>query len=175
MKNKLFTIFLICFILVPFALTAKGSGDQSGSSGEKVTLEFWTWRTEDVEFYDKVITAFQKKHPNITVKQTALKNTEYNTILTASLQGGGGPDVFMGRAYGGLQVLANSGYLMALDNIIPELKDYSEPAKQGARSITDGTVIPVPHDRNVVKKHIRTLNSKLVEPAVFSYEYRRKA
>ena len=144
MKNKLFSIFLFCFILMPLALTAKGSGEQSGSSGEKAVLEFWTWRTEDVEFYDKVIAAFQKKHPNITVKQTALKNTEYNTILTASLQGGGGPDVFMGRAYGGLQVLANSGYLMALDNIIPELKDYSEPAKQGARSITDGKIYGLP-------------------------------
>lgn len=90
-----------------------------------------------------MIKAFEKS-ANITVKQTAIKNTEYNTIVSASLQGGGGPDVFMGRAYGGLQTLADSGYLLALDNLIPNLKDYSEPAKQGARSVKDGKIYGLP-------------------------------
>ncbi|MEL3906705.1 MAG: extracellular solute-binding protein [Treponema sp.] len=144
MKNKAIAVFITCFMLLPLALTAMGSGEKDSSSGDKVTLEFWTWRTEDVEFYEKVIKAFEKKHPNISVKQTAIKNTEYNTIVSASLQGGGGPDVFMGRAYGGLQTLADSGYLLALDNVVPNIKDYSEPAKQGARSIKDGKMYGLP-------------------------------
>lgn len=144
MKNKAIAVFITCFMLLPLALTAMGSGEKDSSSGDKVTLEFWTWRTEDVEFYEKVIEAFEKKHPNISVKQTAIKNTEYNTIVSASLQGGGGPDVFMGRAYGGLQTLADSGYLLALDNVVPNIKDYSEPAKQGARSIKDGKMYGLP-------------------------------
>ncbi|WP_428768680.1 extracellular solute-binding protein [Treponema sp. HNW] len=144
MKNKLIVFFSVCLLLIPLTLTAKGSGDQGNVSGEEVTLEFWTWRTEDVEFYDKVIDAFQKKHPKIKVKQTAIKNTEYNTILSASLQGGGGPDVFMGRAYGGLKPLADSGYVLALDDLVPELKSYSEPAKSGARSVTDGKIYGLP-------------------------------
>ena len=144
MKSKVITALAACFLLTPFALTAMGSSEKSSGSGEKVTLEFWTWRTEDVEFYEKVIKAFEKKHPNITVKQTAIKNTEYNTIVSASLQGGGGPDVFMGRAYGGLQTLADSGYLLILDDLIPNLKDYSEPAKQGARSVRDGKMYGLP-------------------------------
>ena len=75
MKNKVIAALATCFLLMPFALTAMGSSEKSNGSGEKVTLEFWTWRTEDVEFYEKVIKAFEKKHPNIAVKQTAIKNT----------------------------------------------------------------------------------------------------
>ena len=75
MKNKIIAALTVCFLLMSFAC----SNENSNSSKEKVTLEFWTWRTEDVEFYEKVIKAFEKEHPNITVKQTAIKNTEYNT------------------------------------------------------------------------------------------------
>ena len=145
-KSMLKTAVLAAVFLlwVPCAVAALGSKEKSAEINGKVTLEFWTWRAEDVEFYEKIIRAFEKKYPAITVKQTAIKNTEYNTILSASLQGGGGPDVFMGRAYGGLQTLADSGYLLALDDVVPSIKNYAESAKQGARSLTNGKFYGLP-------------------------------
>ncbi len=66
----------------------------SSAFAQKTTINFWTWRPEDVETYDKLIAIFEKANPGITVVQTANKSTEYNTILSAALSGGSGPDVF---------------------------------------------------------------------------------
>ena len=113
---------------------------------EEVTeISFWTWRPEDTAFYDAVIADFEAANPDIKVVQNAIKNTEYNTILSAALASGdGAPDVFMSRAYGGLQTFADSGYMLALDELMPELKDFSESARGGATSITDGKIYGVP-------------------------------
>src|SRR5690625_7910476 len=71
----------------------------------QVQLDFWSWRTEDVEAYEQFIEAFQEEHPDINVTFTPYRNTEYNTILSTALQGGGGPDVLQLRACGGVERL----------------------------------------------------------------------
>ena len=63
-------------------------------------LEFWSWRTEDVDAYNAFIAEFEAENPDITVTFTPYQNTEYNTILSTALQGGGGPDIVHLRAYG---------------------------------------------------------------------------
>ena len=56
---------------------------------EEVTeISFWTWRPEDTAFYDAVIADFEAANPDIKVVQNAIKNTEYNTILSAALAAG---------------------------------------------------------------------------------------
>lgn len=107
-------------------------------------IQFWTWRPEDTAFYDKIIAQFEEANPDITVVQNPIKNTEYNTILSAALAGDSAPDVFMSRAYGGLQTFADSGYMLALDELMPELQDFSAAALQGATSTTDGKIYGVP-------------------------------
>lgn len=111
---------------------------------QKTTINFWTWRPEDVEAYNKLIAVFEKANPGITVVQTAQKNTEYNTILSAALSGGSGPDVFQSRAYGGLETFAQSGFLEPLDKWVPELKAFGAGPLRGATSIKDGKVYGVP-------------------------------
>ncbi len=76
--------------------------------------------------------------------QTAQKNTEYNTILSAALSGGSGPDVFQSRAYGGLETFAQSGYMEPLESWVPELKGFAAGPVRGATSIKDGKVYGVP-------------------------------
>ena len=80
----------------------------------------------------------------ITVVQTAHKNTEYNTILAAALSGGAGPDIFQGRAYGGLATFADSGFLEPLEQWMPELKNYSATALLGATNPSDGKIYGSP-------------------------------
>ncbi len=113
-------------------------------SAEGTEIQFWTWRPEDVGFYDKIIKQFEEANPDIRVIQNPIKNTEYNTILSAALAGDSAPDVFMSRAYGGLQTFTDSGYILALDDLMPELKNFDEAKLMGARSVTDGKLYGVP-------------------------------
>ncbi len=143
-KKQIFTLVMLVLFTISlgFAGSSRDSGDSS--SEDKTTLQFWTWRPEDVDFYDGLITEFEKNNPEIEVVQTAHKNTEYNTILAASLQGGSGPDVFQTRAYGGLQTFTDSNFIEPLEDWVPELAGYSKAALGGATSITDNKVYGVP-------------------------------
>ena len=135
---------LIVVLLAASMLFGAGVQEQKAAEAEKTVLEFWTWRPEDVDFYNAQIAIFEKANPNIKVVQTAHRNTEYNTILAASLSGGAGPDVFQGRAYGGLATFADSGFLEPLESWMPELKNYAPTALLGATSPTDGKIYGSP-------------------------------
>ncbi|HEY9054259.1 MAG TPA: extracellular solute-binding protein [Rectinemataceae bacterium] len=111
--------------------------------GQKTELSFWTWRPEDTEKYKILLASFEKQNPGITVKISDFKSTEYNTILSAALSGGSGPDVFQSRAYGGLETFAQSGYMEPLEKWVPEVKNFGAPLR-GATSIKDGKVYGVP-------------------------------
>ena len=125
--------------VIALALLAAGS-----IFAQKTTINFWTWRPEDVDSYNKLIAVFEKANPDIQVVQTAQKNTEYNTILSAALSGGSGPDVFQSRAYGGLETFAQSGYMESLEKWVPELKGFDKGPLRGATSIKDGKIYGVP-------------------------------
>jgi raffinose/stachyose/melibiose transport system substrate-binding protein len=107
-------------------------------------INFWTWRPEDVEAYEELFKIFETQNPDIDVVQTAHRNTEYNTILAAALNGGSGPDVFLARSYGGFEAFAQSGYMEPLDTLIPELKNFSDANRRGCTSIADGKIYGVP-------------------------------
>lgn len=110
----------------------------------QTTINFWTWRPEDNDKYLVLLAAFEKANPDIHVVITPQKSTEYNTILSAALSGGAGPDVFQSRAYGGLETFAQSGFMEPLDKIVPEVKGFSKAALGGATSIKDGKLYGVP-------------------------------
>lgn len=144
MKKTALVILLVALCTASMLFATGAAEQQSTQTKAKTTLEFWTWRPEDIDFYAAQIALFEKANPDIKVVQTAHKNTEYNTILAASLSGGAGPDVFQGRAYGGLATFADSGFLEPLIEWMPELKNYSENALLGATSPTDGKIYGSP-------------------------------
>jgi len=108
------------------------------------SLTFWSWRTEDVDAYDQFIAAFHQDHPAIDVTFTPYKNTEYNTILSTALQGGGGPDIVHLRAYGGMEPLADAGLLVPLGGKVAALKDFDPNVLKAATDRADGKVYGVP-------------------------------
>jgi raffinose/stachyose/melibiose transport system substrate-binding protein len=120
------------------------SGDQSGSDEEEVTLKVWSWRTEDVEAYNKIFNVFEEEHPGITVEFEAFQNTEYNQILTTGLAGSDGPDVPMVRAYGQLQPNIEAGQLEPIDGEVEGLDDIAEGVLAGAKGKADGKTYAVP-------------------------------
>lgn len=144
MKKQTLLILLIALCTAGMLFAAGAQEQKTPQAKAETTLEFWTWRPEDIDFYAGQIARFEAANPTIKVVQTAHKNTEYNTILSASLSGGAGPDIFQGRAYGGLATFADSGFLEPLESWMPELKNFSENALLGATSPTDGKIYGSP-------------------------------
>lgn len=116
----------------------------AGSALAQVELDFWSWRTEDVDAYETFIEAFRADNPDIDVTFTPYRNTEYNTIVSTALQGGGGPDIVHLRAYGGMEPLAQAGHLVRLDGEIDALADFDPEILLGATNRADGGVYGVP-------------------------------
>ncbi|MCG8477600.1 MAG: extracellular solute-binding protein, partial [Spirochaetales bacterium] len=141
MKNRLGGALMLG-LLVVFAVFPSGSGEDA--TADTTVLEFWSWRVEDVAVYESLIERFEAQNPDIRVTFDPIVQTEYNTVLSAALQGGGGPDIIHLRAYGGLEQFAQPGYLMALDGEIPALEDVPAGTRRGATSISDGRVYGVP-------------------------------
>ncbi len=131
------------FLIVVLSLVFL-AGMVSTGLASQVELSFWSWRTEDRAAYEDFIAAFNEEHPHIIINFEPYRNVEYNTILSTALQGGGGPDIMQLRAYGGLEPLANAGYLLPLDGEIKELDNFSQDVLAGARSRRDGKVYGVP-------------------------------
>jgi raffinose/stachyose/melibiose transport system substrate-binding protein len=110
----------------------------------QTTLSFWSWRTEDVAAYEKFIAAFHAENPDVDVTFTPYLNTEYNTIVSTALQGGGGPDIVHLRAYGGMEPLAQAGLLVRLDGKVAALEGFDPGILLGATNRADGGVYGVP-------------------------------
>lgn len=108
-------------------------------------LTFWSWRQEDRAQYEKFIDTFEAQNPGITVKFEAFEAANYNTILSTALAGGTGPDLFMSRAYGGLETVASAGHLMPLDSTkIPALAEFTPAALNAQTMRSDKTLYGVP-------------------------------
>lgn len=141
MKKGRVVVCIIVAMLITTALFAQGAKQEKAA---KTVLEFWTWRPENIEFYDGLIKDFTSKNPDIEIVQTAIKNTEYNTVLAAALQGGSGPDIFMGRSYGGLLTFSESGYLEPVEQWVPEVRNWSDAALGGAMDPNTGVIYGLP-------------------------------
>lgn len=116
----------------------------------QTNLEFWSWRTEDVDAYNSFIAEFEALNPDITVTFAPYQNTEYNTILSTALQGGGGPDIVHLRAYGGLEPLADAELIVRLDDKVAGLEDFDSGILLGATNRADGGIYGVPFAIQVI-------------------------
>ncbi|MBI4279111.1 MAG: extracellular solute-binding protein, partial [Armatimonadetes bacterium] len=129
---------LIIAALVAAALPLQVAAQQ------ETRLTFWSWRVEDKWAYDEMIKVFESKNPGIRIEFTPFRATEYNTVLSTAMQAGRGPDIIHLRAYGGLEEYAAPGFLVSLDERVPELRNFSPSVLIGARSRRDGHLYGVP-------------------------------
>lgn len=75
------------------------AGGAADSSGEKVTLSFWTlFDGGDGDNMQALVDEFNKTHPNIQVKNTKLVYAEYYTKLITAVGNGNGPDIGISHA-----------------------------------------------------------------------------
>lgn len=114
-------------------------------AADPVELTFWSWRTEDVDFYNAQLKKFTDKNPDIKVKFTAYLNTEYNALLASALAAGKGPDLMFHRPYGAGAVNADAGYLLPITKEdVPALANFSPTLIDGARGYVKRDVFGVP-------------------------------
>lgn len=128
------------------ALSACAPSASSGgsSAADDVTLKVWSWRTEDVDAYNRIFDVFEEQNPGITVEFEAFQNTEYNQILTTGLAGSDGPDVPMVRAYGQLQPNVEARQLEPIDGEVDGLDEIAPSVLAGAKGKEDGKTYAVP-------------------------------
>ena len=119
----------------------------SGGSGDKVTVNWWTWDPNQAAAYETCIPAFEKANPNITVKVSQYQVSDYFTKLTAGFVSGDAPDAFM-NSVTFLQSYASQGQLLALDDKIKaDNIDMSQYAiGTSAWKYTDGKQYALPMD-----------------------------
>ena len=68
------------------------------ASAGKLTIE--SWRNDDATIWkEKIIPAFQAKHPDITVEFNPTAPKEYNAALNARLEGGTAGDIINLQAF----------------------------------------------------------------------------
>ncbi len=118
MKTTLKTL-----LLAAVATTALASAASAG----KLTIE--SWRNDDAAIWkDKIIPAFNAKHPDIQVEFTPTAPKEYNAALNARLEGGTAGDIITCRPFDASLELFTKGNLAAL-NDLPSMANFSDVAK----------------------------------------------
>ena len=116
------------------ALTAAGcsAGGNAADSNGKVTMTFWHNSTTGPgkAFWQDTVAAFEKSHPNVTIKIQAIQNEDLDGKLQTALNSGSAPDVFLQRGGGKMAAMVNAGQLMDISGSI---------GKTAKSEISDGT------------------------------------
>ena len=124
---------------------ASTSGSAAASSGP-VSMTFWhNANTGDGKTYwDNTVAAFQKEHPNVTIKIQAIQNEAMDGKLQTALASNDGPTIFMARGGGKLADVVAADQVMDLtDKISPENKTALGEGIFGAFTI-DGKIYGMP-------------------------------
>ncbi len=102
------------------------------------TLSIESWRNDDLDIWtDQIIPAFNKDHPEITVKFEPSPPADYNASLNARLAGGTAGDLITCRPFDASLDLYNQGHLSGL-NDLSGLNSFSDVAKS-AWTTDDGS------------------------------------
>ncbi len=115
MAIKRRTGVILALLATTTLLAACGGGGSGGGSGNAVTITWWHNGTADplLGYWQKVANDFQKLHPNVTIKISAVQNEELQkTKIPAALQGNNPPDLFQQWGGGELADQVAAGKVM---------------------------------------------------------------
>ncbi|SFC34780.1 multiple sugar transport system substrate-binding protein [Nocardioides terrae] len=103
------------------ALTACGGGSDSdsssGSSGGPTTITVSGWSLSTTPEFQKLADAFSAKYPDYKVQVKEYDATNYNTLLTADLAAGKGPDVITQKEVKYLPTFVKGGQLADVSDL----------------------------------------------------------
>ncbi|WP_144766132.1 ABC transporter substrate-binding protein [Curtobacterium sp. 9128] len=134
------------------ALTAAGcsAGGNAADSNGKVSMTFWHNSTTGPgkAFWVSTVKAFEKDHPNVTIKIQAIQNEDLDGKLQTALNSGSAPDVFLQRGGGKMAAMVKAGQLMDIGGSIG--KNAKSEVSSGTFSgyQLDGKTYAMPVDVN---------------------------
>lgn len=109
---------LACLLALNACSTATTPSTGDDKAGGKTTISWGTTGNDSLLAAErKIISAFEKANPDITVRLDAINFADYDTKMTTSLRSGQGPDVFRVN-HPNVQAWTNAGYLAKLDESI---------------------------------------------------------
>lgn len=136
MKKRMLSITLACaMVAASLAGCAGAPKDATKASSEsaaetkqseatksadgKTTLKWSVWDISSTTYYQPLIDAFEKAHPDVKIEMVDLGSTDYQTVLATELTGSGSNfDVVTVKDVPGYMTLVNKGVLEPLDSYI---------------------------------------------------------
>lgn len=95
------------------------AGETTAAAGGQKTLKWSVWDISSTTYYQPLIDAFEKAHPDVKVEMVDLGSTDYQTVLATELTGSGSDfDVVTVKDVPGYTTLVNKGVLEPLDSYI---------------------------------------------------------
>ena len=108
-------------------LTTALAGTSALAMDATITIE--SWRNDDLKLWqEKIIPAFEAKHPNISVKFTPSAPAEYNAVLNSKLDAGSAGDLITCRPFDASLALYDAGHLSDLSGL-EAMNNFSAVAK----------------------------------------------
>ncbi|MFI9593919.1 ABC transporter substrate-binding protein [Nonomuraea sp. NPDC052265] len=126
------------------AMTLAGCGsgtDTTATKSGKITISYAIWEKNDQPSTQKIIEAFQKKHPGVTVKLEITPWDQYWTKLQTAATGGAAPDVFWMNSLN-VRMYAKGGVIAPFENA--DVSAFPQAIVDGYRY--DGKLYGMPRD-----------------------------
>ncbi len=99
------------------------AAETTASAGGQTTLKWSVWDISSTTYYQPLIDAFEKAHPDVKIEMVDLGSTDYQTVLATELTGSGSDfDVVTVKDVPGYMTLVNKGVLEPLDSYIESSK-----------------------------------------------------
>ncbi|WP_077615986.1 ABC transporter substrate-binding protein [Caenibacillus caldisaponilyticus] len=132
---------LAIFAIIFGSLAACSSNSSGGKDGNQ-TVTIWSWRKQDASIWKEVQKKLNEKGKKITIKFRDFTPTQYDASLQTAMKGGKGPDILTLRGGAGISKYAEAGQLVALDDKVPGLKDFTDGILSQVK--TNGKAYAVP-------------------------------
>ena len=108
----------------------------------ELTIE--SWRNDDLTLWqEKIIPAFEAKHPGIKVTFAPTAPAEYNAVLNSKLDAGSAGDLITCRPFDASLALYDAGHLTNLDDL-EAMSNFSDVAKSAWQSDDASATFCVP-------------------------------
>ncbi len=133
----LVSLALLCLML---PITAQPARE---TSTKAVTLTMGSWRTDDVEQMNRLLSEYKKIAPDVTIRFQPTNPPDYNATLRLQLDSNTGPDLMYARSYAAGLELFNAGYFADCTDI-PGLMDNFSASNLAPWQAADGRMFAVP-------------------------------
>ncbi|MCI1965827.1 MAG: sugar ABC transporter substrate-binding protein [Oscillospiraceae bacterium] len=181
MKKHLSLVSLILALSLCFSAcstassssTPSAAGNDSASTASKesepvtITFDQFSGSGDNEQYLQKMVDAYQKENPNVTIKMQSYGYDDYFTQLTTKVAGGKAADVFE-LNYENFVSYAKKGALMPLDDVIKsqhiDTSAYNQTALKAFNA--DGKQYGVPNSFSTV---LMIYNKDLFDKANVSY------